>query len=98
MSDIKTGDLVMLVGECCGGSQSELGLIVRVVATNYDYVDCEHCGFSTTEMLARLDGSDTGEDDEWGWFPMRWLRKIPPLADLETQSTEKKRRRPTLPR
>lgn len=77
---IKVGDLVVVVGSHCGGSA--LGIIRTVIEikTNY-YGQCSKCGFRQVHsVVGVLDGPAP-----WSlWHvPLPWLRRIPPLAELD---------------
>jgi len=77
MSDIKVGDLAIVVGSCCSGN--DLGLIGEIGDIEVCEWQCVICG---RESGSEAMGNFVGWDSDYG-TPLRWLRKIPPLSELE---------------
>ena len=86
---IQVGDLVQVVRwypcNCCGGQ------ISRVVSLLLDS-PCNGCSVCGSDIplqfyaLATLDG--------FGEAPIQWLKRIPPLSELEGAQTQEKLREP----
>lgn len=75
MSEIKKGDLVMVVHSCCF---ENVGPNRVFVVDDIDYSDGESCNFCGKDVPS---GPDAGCD---GWyFNHSWLRKIDPPATGE---------------
>jgi hypothetical protein len=94
MNKIKPGDLVMVVGECCQ-MHSELGELFVVRSVAYKYT-CHYdgCGYQFSGLCAEA------VDGEWPHgVPLQWLKKIPPLENLEGQrdssGLDERKKRPT---
>ena len=87
---ISVGDLVVIVDECCP-NESSLGEIHRVLQIGTFHSGCDYCGDSSHGVLAHLTG---GEDDNDHWVPLPWIKRIPPLEELEGAKTEEKLREP----
>lgn len=88
MSDSKVGDLAVVTGGCCSHG---VGLIGTVTEISEGYFVCEVCGFEHRGIQAHLDGVAEGLDTDMyklGWFVLAWLRKIPPLSELEEHREE----------
>ncbi len=84
MSDIKVGDLVVVVRwphEHC----NSLGHILSIAALAPSS-QCRVCGYISTETSAVT-------EDHWA-VPLSWLKRIPPLEELEGQRTEEKLKEP----
>ena len=72
---IKVGDLVVIVNYCC--SDIDLGKILTV--TGFTKAACPMCG-AKCDSCAFLGGY---------WAPpLSWLRRIPPLSELESTQEE----------
>lgn len=82
MSDIKAGDLVMVVkpAPCCGDSRA-IGCIRVVLGIERSAWECSECGGATVETCAVL-------GDEVGCELSR-LKKIDPPADGDSLPTRK---------
>jgi hypothetical protein len=82
VSEIKVGDLVAVIRyPCCG---AYLGVIMQVTRLTHTFEDyqCEKC-----RHWHGLNHIDSAIDDNkvrgtGRHFPLAWLRKIPPLAEL----------------
>lgn len=82
MSAIKVGDLVQVVrGHVC-----DLGRIFVVASINVSYVGW-HCPHCPAESHDRCDWVDDGVAEKSG-ADINWVRRIPPLSELE-RDTEK---------
>lgn len=72
---IKAGDLVIVVATHC--DESILGRIVPVDSVGaYPNCWCTHCNSHVSGPIAMLNG-------QWWGVPTRWLKRIPPLEELE---------------
>ena len=92
MSDrpIQVGDLVVVVKwPCCG---KFLGHVfqVRTVWGNYNTGRCSLCGSFVGELWSVGDG-------RFAAWPTAWLKRIPPLSELEGQRSEETRYIPRTP-
>ena len=78
---IRIGDLVQVVKTCCDARIDKLIYTVTHFRT-YDHptMDCSFClkEFPTETLGCPSDGHA---------HPLSWLRRIPPLSELETQHT-----------
>jgi len=83
MSDIKAGDLVMVVKprQCCGSSHA-IGKVFLVVSVGIETVNCSICGKEEKMVVARVSTGLMGDISR--------LKKIPPLSDLEDVETHNK--------
>lgn len=82
MADLpKVGDLARVADECCS-SRSVLNQIGHVDAIESFASECADCGFPYSGRFAHI--PDLQTRPAGGWFPLHWLRRIPPLADLES--------------
>lgn len=75
MSDIRAGDLVMIVRDCCGGEF--LGAIKRVREIDSFAWECELCKHEDDGPLVLLDDTRA---DKCLW-PMEWVKKIEPTKE-----------------
>lgn len=88
---IKAGDLVIVVRDCCGNS---LGRIATVEQTNPadDWAALWQCGVCRATLksamsLVRLpEISAAPEKPSRGWWPTAWVKRIPPLSELEGEN------------
>jgi hypothetical protein len=88
VSEIKVGDLVMVVRDCCG---HDIGKIATLESAHpadewASQWECGRCGARLQHSLAigRLPSlSSTPREKRRGWWPLRWLKRIPPLDELE---------------
>ena len=89
MSEIKVGDLVVVVRTCCAETAKQsLGVIAKVVSIHKTTMRCMYCrAFMTMDRKAGFDV--TGK---FNGAPLSWLRRIPPFSELE--STEHKEETP----
>ena len=85
MTDIKVGDLVVVVDGHC--TRASVGMIRTVLSIKRDNPGrCATCGASIVlPIVAELDGPAPWS--RWH-LPPSWLRKIEPLAKLETSETK----------
>ena len=91
MSEIKRGDLVMVVRVDHTCAESMLGRVYVVdgVPIAHPGIACQQCGTpdiatanSPIATMWRLNGRDAG-------VPQRWLKKIDPPAEMKDTETEK---------
>ena len=84
MSDgpIQKGDLVMVVKPttCCNNSR-KIGFIYRVSGIRTTTPTCDYCKTKSSSVTC-------ADEDAYGGFRLTRLKRIPPLAELE--STEHK--------
>lgn len=91
MSDIKAGDLVRVANICC---ESHEYLIGRIGIVSSDDLPggfrCRFCGAEfTADRIVRVpDCASERGNRLTGWFVRSWLRKIPPLSELEEHREE----------
>jgi hypothetical protein len=86
--EIKVGDLVYVATTCCSGTASEsLGLIGAVEELELPrYFSCTRCTYCLTTfsgLHAYLNCSSA-----YSKAPIGWLRKIPPLTELNKVERE----------
>ena len=90
MSNIKVGDLVVVLRGHCG-PHSWTGRILTVSELLQSPWGCSTCGNIQwiNETCARF-------HEEIGWYvcPTRYLKRIPPLEELEGQRTEERLKEP----
>lgn len=84
MSDIKVGDLVMVIGDCCGAKALGKIFIVESIHHAHKYC-CRHCSFSLINGELLAFSTVNGRS---GYWPLNWLRRIPPLSELEPAETK----------
>ena len=77
---IKVGDLVVVVHACCPRTDY-VGNIRTVGEIRQNYTRCPDCGCSNTCIHAGIVGFRAG-------LPLSWLRKSPPLSELESTETK----------
>ena len=83
MSDrpIQVGDLVVVVNTCCPPATAN-GDIFRVGALFDTKTMCQICGHRNHGLHAGLRQTSSG-------VPVPWLKRIPPLEELEGERTQK---------
>lgn len=80
---IKVGDLVMVLRGCCVNRDTFIGEIRRVDDRFTSGGRCFQCGADYSgEPGAVLDGIDVTT------FHVSWLKRIPPLSELESEKTK----------
>ena len=80
---IKVGDLVMLVRECCP-VDSAIGKIFSVAELRNHSYWCHYCRWSAGQLSgARVNGQDSHCS-----YPLSWLKRIPPLSELEGENRD----------
>jgi hypothetical protein len=86
---ISVGDLVVIVRECCG-VDSELGSVFRVsaISTLTTYHD-EGCGYFYRGLCVEADDGERPHG-----IPIHWLKRIPPLSELEGEKRDEKIKEP----
>jgi hypothetical protein len=78
VSAIKSGDIVMVVRDCCG---RWVGKVFTAGEDLFGEGYCEHCKYSTNDRSVR--------NPEWASIgqifamPVKWLKRIKPLDELE---------------
>ena len=80
---ISVGDLVQVVRAGCPCPEIEdtnIGKVFIVKALVFSYGKCADCGRSDPPCWCADDGIDL--------FPLRRLRRIPPLSELEGERTQ----------
>ena len=82
-SAIEVGDLAMLVRSCCN---RYLGRVFRVAGFE-PHQDCFACSFCGTEHPA-MTLALTGEKEKFATAPLPWIKRIPPLDELEGLHTQ----------
>ena len=82
---IKAGDLVMVVGSSLCAGSADVGYIFLVagIIPGDPNTTCNYCG--QRHRLGELGALERGKPF---WWPLRRLRKIPPLSELEGTSVE----------
>jgi hypothetical protein len=85
---ISAGDLVYVVRACDCNRERGVGrmFVVAKIEGAYNW----HCKYCATIFT---DGRLLAYGDAWfgdGYHPVAWLRRIPPLEELEGQRTEEK--------
>lgn len=86
---IAVGDLVVVVRQdCC---TKYLGRVFRVMTMDKTPLKCYGCG--TMHAISVIAGSNL-TNGNLCWAPASWLRKIPPLSELEGQHTQETLRVP----
>lgn len=89
MEPIKPGDLVVVLRGHCVDDHPATGIVRTVVALRSVTGKCAKCGQRTgNQMRAALSG-----DAPWAeWhIPLPYLKRIPPLEELEGQKSEEVR-------
>lgn len=90
MSGIKKGDLVMVVNDCCLHlDDGTIGIVAEVEITfGEGSFECEECGFKADGELSRIPHISTvPTDNDIGWVPSRWLKRIDPHAEGDSLPT-----------
>ena len=92
MSNIKVGDLVMIMRCCCARAEAEHLGTIHSILTLGDGAgwNAACCGYKGGELDARLFERPSNK----GWFKRHWLKRIPPLEELEGRRTEEKLKEP----
>lgn len=84
MSEIKVGDLVMIVGALCVHGEEDIGLIGTVTELRVGHTICRACGKLSEDIPHCHLTTNAGD----GYKPTRHLRKIEPLSDQEVEDFE----------
>ena len=88
MEPIKTGDTVEVVDVCiCGDAKHLLGRYTVVETTTERVRFITTCG--KTDIFTRL--ALVTLDGIHDYFPVRWLRRVPPLSELEGKETQERK-------
>jgi len=86
MSEIKVGDLVMLVGGCALNKLGQVGTVTEISTGLWRCVGCKkHSGNFLTARVPEI--SSVPFNPLQGWLPLSWLRKIEPLSEPEANET-----------
>jgi hypothetical protein len=85
--DIKVGDLVMVVRDCCGkwvGRTFPVGPIKFEDPRNCDYCrsDLSGMAFVGNGWFSKVDGKTHYA------MPRQWVKRIPPLSELENEKNK----------
>ena len=81
MSDIKVGDLVMVVRKHgCGCDLGDVFVVRELERSPSGYLDCSVCG---ARAFSSLDASS-----DHGWRAVAALKRIPPLSELEGEKRD----------
>jgi hypothetical protein len=85
---ISVGDLVVVVRGCECGKTPNIGLTFTVEGIDVAYSHfCQRCGADMSDGRLLAYGHRPGRK-HGGYVPVLWLRKIPPLADPATETTD----------
>ena len=90
--DIKVGDLVMQVHDCCqpiDPALSGLGIPGRIDQIYYSQIECPLCGYKEGTIVAHIEGEPFNQT-----CPLSWLRSIPPLLELDSIETTREDQMP----
>ncbi len=86
VSEINAGDMVYVARSCSG----KAGMVSMVQEVSYGQWCCScgrHSGFILSARLPSL--TDYPNNKLEGWHPVSWLRRIPPIEELdETEHKE----------
>lgn len=86
---IQVGDLVIFVRACCSKGDPYLGHVYRVEGMQGQFpgVHCDGCNaMHTGTKFARF--KLTANSPYTAWIPPHWLKRIPPLDELEGSKTD----------
>lgn len=78
---IKVGDLVCILHCCC--DDEKVGAILQVESIQEIDLDCMDCGLRERTVCSIWHGVNR----LWG-RPLSWLKKIPPLDELEGEKRD----------
>jgi hypothetical protein len=84
---ISVGDLVVAVGVCCAQRDFALGRVGRVVSAGETIYCNDCCGYKGVAGSGFY-VPDARSCKEGGYFEAAWLKRIPPLSELEGQPTQ----------
>ena len=88
---ISVGDLVQVVRSCC--EKVELvGIIYTVGVLHSFHTRCQFCGQENKNVQHASSGMPAS-DTPIG-LPVSWLKRIPPLSELEGERTEENLKEP----
>lgn len=86
---IQEGDTVRVIKDCCGAYLGQYHVVLDVMPVNRGVADsiwCPLCGdynASGDELIARVSYNPNPYEEDF--FPLRFLKKVPPLAEEEPQ-------------
>lgn len=90
MSDIKVGDLVMVVRTCCSVSAERvMGALFTVSHIGNELAKCSGCGATDFGGLFAFSSEKYGKRRIADMAPISWIKRIPPLSELEGQNEKK---------
>ena len=78
---IKVGDLVYVARDCCGAWVGWTFFVVQLHAPQLSL--CPHCHYKNVHTLAENPSWDC--PGQLCYAPVEWLRRIPPLSELESE-------------
>jgi hypothetical protein len=78
VSAIKSGDIVMVIRDCCG---HWVGKVFTAGEDLFGEGYCEHCNYSKIERSVK--NPEWSEIGQIFALPAKWLKRIPPLDELE---------------
>ena len=85
---IKVGDLVTVVRTCCSTTADEsiglIGTVTTIEAFRTGTWACTYCSADGNDLKAKFSNSS------FPIAPLSWLKRIPPLSELEGERTEEK--------
>ncbi len=87
---IKVGDLVMFVKACCDRFRDGV-TVFRVVSINARPLGA-HCSWCGRDLPKEARASDEPVSDSGA--PLSWLKRIPPLSELESEKQKEDLREP----
>lgn len=85
MSEIKVGDLVVVVGSGCEHTHKFIGLVRRAIALGESPVHCALCSWRLVEPIRHTLIAENIR------LPTTWLKKIDPLDEPEEAPTSVER-------
>lgn len=90
---IKAGDLIQVVRSCCGVFVGHVWIVEKVGPLRANVLECNACNFSSNSpgLLAFNDHWQPGT----AWvLPVAWLKRIPPLSELEVERRDETLKEP----
>ena len=93
---ISVGDLVQIVAECCdpGTVRGRFGMVLEISLGLFECEDCLHLERSVQTNIEGLAQLPDEPFEAFGWVPLAWLKRIPPLSELEGEKTQEDIREP----
>jgi len=84
---LKAGDLVIVIRQHCPTANAVGRMATVVQATGFPRHDV--CGYCGEAFLETSDAVSLEAGKASGWYPASWLKKIPPLSELEGKERER---------